>query len=212
MIITPKHDENAPGGRIMNTIGAPNRITEKILNNKKKKWEEKFSYMNKPFVTLLVGGDTKKGAFTEEHSIDLANKISMFCNEREASLLITNSRRTSSEATEALKRELKTKFFFHDYHSTNENPYFGYLALSDAIIASGDSISMCSEACTTGKHVYIYAPENITPEKHQRFHKNLYDKGYAKPLTGEWFDWDYEPLNDAQKVAKIIRDNYFCNQ
>ena len=68
---------------------------------------------------------------------------------------------------------------------------------------------MCSEACTTGKHVYVYAPENITPEKHQRFHQNLYEKGYAKPLTGQWSDWDYEPLNDAQKIAQIIKNNYF---
>lgn len=204
IIAVPKHDDIPAGGRIINTIGAPNRITPKVLEKKGKKWHEKFDYLPSPKVALLVGGDTKKGKFTEDHARDLANKIDLFFGDKKGSLLITNSRRTSEEATEVLKKNIKTKFYFHDFHSTAENPYFGYLALADAIIASGDSISMCSEACSTGKPVYIYSPDDITPQKHQKFHKNLYAKGYAKPLSGRWEDFSYEPMDDAKKIADVI--------
>jgi mitochondrial fission protein ELM1 len=49
----------------------------------------------------------------------------------------------------------------------------------------------------------------LTPDKHQKFHKNLYQKGCARPLTGKWEKWNYEPLDDTQKVASIILEN-FC--
>ena len=37
-----------------------------------------------------------------------------------------------------------------------ENPYFGYLALTDEIIVTGDSMSMLTEACATRKPVHIF--------------------------------------------------------
>ena len=37
-----------------------------------------------------------------------------------------------------------------------ENPYFGLLALGRIIVVTSDSISMISEACFTGKPVYVY--------------------------------------------------------
>lgn len=209
LIATPKHDDIAPGGRVINTIGAPNRITQKILDSKREKWLKEFAHMPSPRIAVLIGGTTKKGKFTEEHAHDLVDKINLFMQEKGGSLLITNSRRTGEKPTEVIKHGIKCKFHFHDFHSSNENPYFGYLAISDAIIVSGDSISMCSEACSTGKPVYIYAPENITPDKHRNFHQNLYEKGYAKPLTGEKSRWKYTPLEDAKKLAEIIKEN-FC--
>ena len=209
MIFVPQHDDIPPGGRIVTTVGSPNRINKTVLSKKKKKWTEAFSYLQEPFVALLVGGDTKKGKFTAAHAQELSNKVNLFFQDKKGSLLVTNSRRTSEEAVSILKKEIKVKFHYHDYYSSNENPYIGYLAVSDAIIASGDSISMCSEACSSGKPVFIYAPESITPKKHQRFHQNLYDRGCAKPLNGQWEKWKYEPLDETARVASIIKENFF---
>ncbi len=209
LIVTPKHDNKKAGGRIINSIGAPNRISHKIMEAKKAEWQTKFAHLPSPKVALLIGGNTKMGEFTADHAHDLVNKLELFFAGREGALLITNSRRTSANATEILKKEIKIPHHFHDVSSADENPYFGYLACADVIITSGDSISMCSEACTTGKPVYIYAPENITPEKHRNFHKNLYASGCAKPLDGHLTSWKYSPLNDASYIAEIIRKNYF---
>ena len=37
----------------------------------------------------------------------------------------------------------------------SSNPYFGILALSEALVVTADSVSMLSEACATGKPVYM---------------------------------------------------------
>jgi mitochondrial fission protein ELM1 len=209
LIATPTHDGIKADGRIINIIGAPNRISSELLKKHSEKWQDKFANLTSPKVALLVGGNTKRGAFTGEHARELALKVAQFFEGKTGSLLITNSRRTSEQATKILKDEIKIQSHFHDCRSGNENPFFGYLAVCDSIIVSGDSISMCSEACSTGKPVYIYAPDNITPDKHKKFHQNLYQNGYAKPLTGLWSDWNYSPLNDAKMIANLIRENYF---
>jgi mitochondrial fission protein ELM1 len=208
LIAAPEHDGLKENTQILNTIGAPNRVTIEMLAKEGEKWAERLTHLPAPRVALLVGGTTKNGVFTKEHAHELAEKIAQFFAGKEGSLMITNSRRTSLEVTEILRNEIKIKSYFHDFRSSNENPFFAYLALSDAIIASGDSVSMCSEACSTGKPVYIYAPENITHKKHAIFHQNLYKHRFAKPLSGMWSDWNYEPLGDSKKIADLIRKKY----
>ena len=87
-----------------------------------------------------------------------------------------------------------------------ENPFFAFLGLSDAMVVTGDSTSMCSEACATGRPVYIFAPPGNTAPKHQHLHQRLYELGYARPLSGEFDTWNYPPLNAADMIARTIRE------
>jgi mitochondrial fission protein ELM1 len=88
---------------------------------------------------------------------------------------------------------------------TGENPYRGFLALADVIVVTGDSVSMCSEACATGKGVFIAAPADITAPKHQRLHKELYDAGMARPFEGTYATWTHAPLNAAAEIAAAVQ-------
>ena len=55
----------------------------------------------------------------------------------------------------------------------------GILACAENIIVTGDTVSMCSEACGTGKPVIIFEGKNWLTKKHLRFVNSLYNKGYA---------------------------------
>ena len=85
-----------------------------------------------------------------------------------------------------------------------ENPFFAFLGLSDVMVVTGDSTSMCSEACATGRPVYIFAPPDNTAPKHKHLHQRLYTLGYAKPLSGTFETWSYPPLNAADMIARAI--------
>ena len=82
----------------------------------------------------------------------------------------------------------------------------GLLALADAIVVSGDSVSMCSEACATPAPVYIYAPDDITTPKHRRLHQELYKLGLARPFLGRFDNWAHKPLNSSVEIASAIND------
>lgn len=205
LIAVPEHDSVKDYSNVMRTTGAPNKITLELLAKEKEKWEPKFADMPSPKIALLVGGNTKKGKFTDQHAVDLAKTISVFTENTGGSMLVSTSRRTSESATDILKNNISNNAYFYDYKSGEENPYLGFLAVSDAIIVSGDSISMCSEACATGKPVFIYCPDGLIPAKHKVFHSKLYAKSLAKPLEGHFEKWEYQPLNDTRNLVEKIK-------
>ena len=126
-------------------------------------------------------------------------------------LMVSTSRRTEQVARDALVENIgRRKEVYIWRGESGENPYLAYLALSDAVIVTGDSTSMCTEACATGRPVYIFSPSSATAAKHQRLHKLLYEYGGAQPLSAAFnmdgfVNWSYEPINDAAIIAQEIK-------
>ena len=109
-----------------------------------------------------------------------------------------------SAENEATLRERLAGHSAEIWNGAGDNPYFGYLGLADAIVVTGDSVSMVSEACATGKPVYVFDLEGGS-EKFRRFHDNLRERGFTRPFTGSLEIWDYTPLRDTELVADEIR-------
>ena len=81
----------------------------------------------------------------------------------------------------------------------------GYLACADNIIATGDSVSMCCEACGTGKPVFIFTGKGWLTPKHLRFVDSLTSGGYAAVLSQD--NLSFVPaasLNPAAEIAAEI--------
>ncbi|KAL0316080.1 UNVERIFIED_CONTAM: Mitochondrial fission protein ELM1 [Sesamum radiatum] len=67
---------------------------------------------------------------------------------------------------------------------TSPNPHMGHLAFADAFVITADSVSMLSEACSTGKPVYVIGAERCT-WKFAYFLKSLQSRGAVRPFTSE---------------------------
>ncbi|MCD6034435.1 MAG: putative nucleoside-diphosphate-sugar epimerase [Rickettsiales bacterium] len=208
LIVIPEHDDIPASHNIIITVGAPHRVTATTLQEAHAQWKDRFPDLPEKKIALLIGGNVGGRIFSPAHAKELAEIASACANEYNAALLITTSRRTSEEAIAALKSALTVPYHLHHWQSTDENPYFGLLALSESIIVTGDSMSMCSEAAATGKPVFIYAPSDLIPEKHTRLHQTLYDYGAARPLQSPYTSWNYDPLQESQKVAAALRKQF----
>ena len=151
---------------------------------------------------MIVGGTTKKQPFTEEMAKDLAYKLLQM---KTGSFLITTSRRTPKVVIDTLKQLLpKKRTYLYKYGDKADNPYFGLLACAQQIVVTGDSMSMCSEACGVGVPVFIFAPESAMSKKHLRFHKQLYTQGYATELGSGKVVFG-QVLNPAAEIAQHIK-------
>jgi mitochondrial fission protein ELM1 len=117
---------------------------------------------------------------------------------------ITPSRRTSPELIQTLRDSLKG-FSYEIWDGTGENPYPAYLGLADQIIVTQDSIAMASEACFTGKPVYIWEANHSSP-KFREFHQDLYDQGYAKPFQWPFPQWEPKKLDEMARVVTFIKE------
>lgn len=208
LIAVPRHDafdEILP--TVLRITGAPHRVTPERLDTEAEAWRDRFDGYPRPFISVLVGGSTKNRPFTTAMARDLAAKLRGLQTESGGTLLLTTSRRTPAEAVAVLERELPPPVWLYKVGDPGENPYFGLLALADAVVVTGDSVSMCSEACGTQGPVFIHAPVGFAAPKHVRLHEELYRLGYARPLTGGYVEWTHPPLNAAREIALAVREN-----
>lgn len=205
LLILPVHDEySGKSKNVMQVLGTPHRVNQKKLADEKKHWSKKLKNYSSPRLGLIIGGATKDKPFTIEMAKQLVSDVLKL---KFKSLLITTSRRTPKDIVRYLKKELPEPKFFYTFGDSGENPYFGILSMSDMIMVTGDSMSMCTECCATGVPVFIFAPEQMIGKKHARFHQSLYDKSYARPL-GKKLVQPKGCLNPAPEIAKRIQKEF----
>lgn len=210
LIAVPTHDDLSPVHRnVVRITGAPHRVTEAKLAIEATRWAPRLEALKKPLVALVVGGSTKNRTFTVEMARELAEQASAVAKDMGGTLVVTTSRRTGDEPARALLEALPQAghvFRWTPEATPSDNPYFGYLALADAIIVTGDSVSMVSEACASPAPVYVYAPPALIAPKHQRLLKHLYGLGMAEALENRSsYAWEHPPLNAASEIAALIR-------
>ncbi|WP_372097041.1 mitochondrial fission ELM1 family protein [Tistrella mobilis] len=228
LIAVPAHDriarESDRDPRLLVTLGAPNRVTPARLAEAAGSWEPRFAAAGMgagkaPRIGLLVGGTTKRMPFGPEDARHLARLVADLAARHDARILATNSRRSGAEVTAALSDVFQATrpgaFWLHDVAMGGDNPYFGILGVADLIVVTGDSMSMASEAASTGRPVAIL-PITGEASKEARLHRALYALGAARPLDADFvargeIAWRYPPLDDAQAVAAQIRRLVLAN-
>ena len=103
------------------------------------------------------------------------------------------------------------KEFFGENHTiimdVDKKAYLSVLSISENIIVTCDSSSMISEAALTGKPIYV---ANIIPKKNdkkfQRFRNLFRELNITRNLGEEVEIWNYEKLDETNRVAKLIKE------
>ena len=208
LIFVPEHDKHkTKSNNIRYTVGAPHFITQEKLDDAKQKWQNKFSHLPHPITALIVGGAIKKHPFSIENAKKLAFAVKKLKEKEGGSLLITTSRSTGLDAQNEIMSILDDiPNYNYLWGSKDENPYLGFLACSDNLVVTGDSVSMCCEATATHKPLRIFTSPNWLTPKHLSFVKSLYDSGYAQDIEKEQ-SYTVNPnsnLNVAKDIAEII--------
>ncbi len=133
------------------------RITAQRLAQAEKHWVVELAKHTKPYLAVLIGGSSGAYAFNEFAAHKLAGEIDKLASTLQATVLISTSARTPEISSNMLEQSiLSPKFFFRWNAQLSDNPYLAFLAVADALIVTGESVSMLTEACVTGKPVYIY--------------------------------------------------------
>lgn len=212
VIAAPAHDKAPHLERVTTTVGAPNLITPEGLEAMGSKWAGILKTCRTRKVwAVLVGGDAKKYRFTPARAAALAVSLKALAEKEGITFLVTTSRRTSIEAEQTLKTALgdDAALFWSPRHPVGENPYQGLLALAKGIVVTVDSISMVSEACSTGKPVYVFDMQQAAKMgKFKRFFATLQSRGMVQPLEAAPTTFSGQPLADAAHVAGFVRARY----
>lgn len=208
LMVVPEHDWVTPAPNIISSLAPLHAVTPDALAAAKKVWEPQFASLPRPYITLCMGGSTKRGRYSAAEWREIIQRAMALTGS--GSLLITTSRRTPPEVIDMCAPLLQLPHVLHRWATDKDNPYLGMLAVADGIIVTGDSLSMCAEACVTGAPVLIYATPNVAPSKHLKLHEALYARGRARPLNyGSDFDWHPAmAVDDVAVVTAEIRKRF----
>ncbi len=203
LVVVSAHDR-LEGANVRVTLGALHRVTREGLAEAGGRFAARFDTLPQPRIAVLIGGANRTYRFDRAAALALGEGLARAARHSGASLLVTTSRRTGAE-NEKILRESLSGVPLHFWDGSGDNPYFAYLALSDAIVVTADSVNMVSEACFTGKPVHVFPLSGGKRSKFERFHRSLMDAGLTRPFTGTIDSWSYPPLDERRSLAEEIR-------
>lgn len=176
IVVVPEHDivkyEKVEDNVIVTDM-APNLIDREAL-------AEFSSGDDVKCVGLLFGGDNTHFELDEDMAQDVAKGIRDYCEAHSAKVFATSSRRTKGAADKVLSSELKeVGTFISGSNCEDEHTVEEILSRSSAVVVSGESISMVSEAVSSRKPVIVFMPKKRTEKytKYEKFVEGLRDKG-----------------------------------
>ena len=207
LIIAPEHDA-LRGKNVLQSLGAINDFNEQqfqTLTPSAESLVEKTSA--RPLTAFYLGGKTKKYDFNEEDAKELLAELAKIINELSGSFIIVSSRRTGSFMESLLKEHFKAMTQVLVYTSEDAyNPYMDVLSIADCFFVTEDSVNLVSEACFTGKPVYLLKlPNSQEAGRKSQFVNAMVENGrvcyYQPPLKPN----NYLPLREAQRLGPELR-------
>lgn len=202
LLVLPAHDGRT-GPNVFVTRAAVHRVTRERIDAAAERFAQKIAHLPAPRVAVLIGGSNNRYALTPEIVTRMAEQLATLARDLGIGLLVTPSRRTGPE-NEAILRDTFAGLPAEVWDGAGDNPYFAWLGLADWILVTQDSVSMTSEAVSTGKPVYVVGLDG-TSRRIDDFHAGMREGGYTRSFEGTLDRWHYDPPDDTAKAALAVR-------
>lgn len=174
------------------------------------RWESRFEAWPRPWIAVLVGGNSSTYRLDANTAQRLGEFASTRAQEMAGSLLVTTSKRTPEDAAQALEAAITAPGFCYRWQPDDaDNPYPAFLALADRFIVTADSASLPAEACATGCAVELFDWQTRRSRRldfarrwplAQRLHRGLTYWGLIKPKR------DFAAFHQVLKDRGLIGD------
>lgn len=219
LIVLPKHDLVTKGSalgkrdNVIVTDFAPNLITPEGLSSFREEMTGKYPKKGKLNIGLLLGGENPHFTFGEELLRSLGKNVMEACDKEDGYLYMTTSRRTNYRSEKVIANVFSNNsrcvMTVSGASDTDEHTVEKILAISDIIIVSGESISMVSEAVSSGKPVLVFMPDKMSDKitKYERFAYGLEKTGYVKCITPGELPREISSLARRETRPQKLKDN-----
>jgi hypothetical protein len=199
LLVIGRHDHPREAPDILPILGAAHRVSPARLAEAREEWAA-LQALPAPRIALLVGGPVRAEGMAPAAAAALGARVAGFAG----SVLATASRRTGAAATEALGASLAAvPHRLHRWGGQGPNPLLGFMAWADALVVTGDSVSMLSEALVTAAPIFV-AAQGDEGRRHLALHESLYAAGQARPLVQAPAPFVRAPLDETGRVAAEI--------
>jgi tetraacyldisaccharide 4'-kinase len=211
LVIQPIHDGLSRSANTISTLTAlateAGALNDKELQQAKKRFE----LNGTAGISFFVGGNASGYQFAFDKFETSLHKLEAFAQARKIPVFITTSRRTSPEVIRLVQSLCKSSSFckWLVIPTERDEPRVveTMLALSSAAIVTEESVSMISEALTSGRHVISLAvSKKALQGKRRRFQQALEARGWLHTSAASELDKQLAKLRDLPEQG-LRRDD-----
>ena len=202
LIISPKHDHACARSQSVQMTIAPNLVSSELLERARQELMQKVHLNGRERIAVFVGGRSKQYEFDRKEFQMWAESLKNTADQHQLDLLVTTSRRTESDLSDYLKEKLQSsdhcKLLVIANEKNIENVTYGMLAVADIVVVTEDSVSMISEALSSGKRVIVLKIGNHRlPKKFKTFQEQLMERNLIHVANAHDFE---VKLNSVRKL------------
>jgi len=204
LVIAPRHDGLPRRRNVIQTVGALSLIHDGRLQEAsgrlaahpkfrgdvlRRSSERRAGETRHPVVAVFIGGETPQYTLGAGFVEGLTAQILSTCELVNGRCLVTTSRRTPAAVervlTERLAKHARCQLLLLASRDALNGTMEGMLGAADVAVVTGESISMVSEACASGRRVVVVEPplrrgNRMHLTKHQRFLRSLANDGHVR--------------------------------
>lgn len=201
-IVAPEHD-GLKGDNIYTSKGAIHYLTESEIIKSKTYLHDKIK--SDKIVSLILGGPNKYYKFNKDQLIKIFNKIKSDFVSKGYKIIVIPSMRTPKESIDIAAKEMGECGYV--VKKVDKQAYLSAYALADYIVVTCDSISMISEAATSGKPIFLaHMKEKRNNYRFKKFFEQFKKMGIVRDLGEEIETWSYNKHNEAQRIAFELKN------
>lgn len=204
VMVTPQHDPISKKGlpHIIVSKASLNRLSMAEIAKEAKGLERPYRRSKKASTAVMIGGHNRRYKAGAEDFARLGEALAVYAKTHQRHLYLVPSRRTPKSAYPILAEKLSCVSYDY-WDGKGANPYPGILGVVDDIIVTSDSVNMVSEACLTGKPVYVAELQKETG-RIAAFHEMMQEQGHCRPL-GASFTAPPAILDETKDIAAKVR-------
>ena len=211
LVVTTPQYRLPERSNVLHNLLPLNAAPAEVLETAGAQWRERLEHLPRPWIAVLVGGNTSSYRLDAFTARQLGQFTSRTARETGGSLLISSSPRTPPDAADALLAAVQGPAYVYRWQPTNKdgNPYLAYLALADRFIVTADSASMLAEACSTGRRVELFG--STRPRRKQKRLLRAFPR--AQRLEEALIAWGIiKPKRDLQALHReLIERGLLCS-
>ena len=132
------------------------RWSETELEQAAARWKHHVEDFPSPRLGVLLGGDATRHRLSRAGAGGLARGVKALAQARGMSILVLTAPGVTAGAVEAFRSHLGSGAFWLRTSDAREHPLPAILGLADVFVVTGEGIEHLSEACATGKPVFIH--------------------------------------------------------
>lgn len=194
LAFVPVHDRLPPRANVVPTLGALTGVKNGHLLEARERLRAHPRFRSdephtpaRAVLAVLFGGETSEYRVTEEFAASVMQDVLAACEDTDSACVVTTSRRTTPAVerwlTDHVAAHPRCRLLLLASRDQLDGTLEGMLGWAGAVVVTGESISMVSEACASGRPVVVVEPplrhpRSARPTKAQHHLSSLAREGY----------------------------------